>query len=81
MPPIRKQAQYPRGMRALEGIDVVGVAHNRNTALAQVKELQPDVMLIDLMLPGIRSIDLIRRVAGDQPQVRILALVPIRSAA
>jgi DNA-binding NarL/FixJ family response regulator len=72
----QETSTIPTRMRALEGIDVVGVAHNRNTALAQVKELQPDVMLIDLMLPGIRSIDLIRRVAGDQPQVRILALVP-----
>lgn len=62
--------------REVESIDVVGVVHNRNVALAQTTELQPDVLLVDLMLPGIRSIDLIRRVASDQPQVRILALVP-----
>jgi DNA-binding NarL/FixJ family response regulator len=60
----------------VESIEIVSVAHNRNTALGQVKDLQPDVLVVDLMLPGIRSIDLIRRVASDQPQVHILALAP-----
>ncbi|MFC1921647.1 response regulator transcription factor [Chloroflexota bacterium] len=66
----------PKRVRELEGIEVVGVVHNRNAALAQVGDLQPALLVVDLMLPGIRSIDLIRRVASDQPQVRILALVP-----
>ena len=66
----------PKRMNEVEGIEVVGVANNRNTAVAQVEELQPAVLVVDLMLPGFRSIDLIRSVAGDQPQVRILALVP-----
>jgi len=60
----------------LEGIEVVGIARNRNTALALVKELQPAVLLVDLMLPGIHSIDLIRQVTGEQPQVSILAVAP-----
>ena len=66
----------PRRASELEGIEVVGVAQNRNSALAQVDELQPDVMVIDLMLPGMRSIDLVRKVADTQPQVRILAVTP-----
>ena len=57
-------------------IEVLAVVENRNAALAGVKKLQPDVMLVDLMLPGMRSIDLVRQVVSDQPQVRILALVP-----
>ena len=52
------------------------MAHNRNAALAQVDELQPDVLVVDLMLPGMRSIDLVRKVVGTQPQVRILAMTP-----
>ena len=63
-------------MSEVEGIEVVGVAYNRNNALAQVEELGPAVLVVDLMLPGIRSIDLIRQVAGEQPQIHILALVP-----
>ncbi|MFC2053470.1 response regulator [Chloroflexota bacterium] len=60
----------------VENIEVVGVAHNRNAALAMVKTLQPDVLVVDLLLSGFRSIDLVRRMISDQPQVHILALVP-----
>ena len=63
-------------VREVTGIEVVGSALNRNAAIAKVKELQPDVVVVDLMLPGMRSIDLIRRMISDQPQARILALVP-----
>lgn len=62
--------------REVAGIEVVDVALNRNAAIAKVKELQPDVLAVDLMLPGLRSIDLIRKVAADQPQARILAIAP-----
>ena len=66
----------PNRMSEVPGIEVVGVAHNRNAALTQVAELGPAVLVVDLMLPGIRSIDLIRQVASDHPQTRILALSP-----
>lgn len=57
-------------------VEVVGVVHNRNAAIAQVETLQPDVMVVDLMLPGYRSIDLVRKVKADHPRVRILSAVP-----
>ena len=60
----------------LDEIEIVGVAHNRNAAIAQVKKLEPDVMLVDLMLPGYRSMDLIRRVTSEMPQVHILSASP-----
>jgi DNA-binding NarL/FixJ family response regulator len=60
----------------VEGIEVVGVARNRRAAIRQAETTQPDVLLVDLMLPGYRSIDVIGQVAGTQPQVRILALSP-----
>jgi DNA-binding NarL/FixJ family response regulator len=54
----------------------VGVVHNRNAALAQVEDLQPEVLVVDLMLPGLRSIDLVRQVAGSHSRVRILTAAP-----
>jgi DNA-binding NarL/FixJ family response regulator len=60
----------------VERIEVVAIVHNRNAALAQVRELQQDVLVVDLFLPGIRSIDLIRKVVSDQPKMQILSLVP-----
>lgn len=60
----------------LAGIEVVGVANNRNAAKAEAEALLPDVLLVDLMLPGYRSIDIVRHVADEQSQVHVLALVP-----
>jgi DNA-binding NarL/FixJ family response regulator len=60
----------------MEGAEVVGLAHNRNAAKAQAETQQPDVLLVDLMLPGYRSIDIIRHVADTQPQIHVLALSP-----
>ena len=72
----KEEGAMPRRASEVHGIEVVGVVHDRNAALAQVEELQPDVLVVDLMLPGLRSIDLVRQVAGSQPQVRILAVAP-----
>lgn len=60
----------------IEGIEVVAVAHSRNAARAKAENLAPDVLLIDLMLPGYRSIDIVRQTADEQPQIHILALAP-----
>ncbi len=61
----------------MEEIDVVGVAHSRNAARAEAENLESDVLLIDLMLPGYRSIDIVRQTAAEQPQIHILALAPV----
>lgn len=66
----------PVRLSEIEGVEVVGVAHNRNAAKAETEALQPDVLLVDLMLPGYRSIEIVRHVADEQPQVHILALAP-----
>jgi DNA-binding NarL/FixJ family response regulator len=69
-------AALPARLHEVEGIEVVGVARNRRSALSQAETSQPDVLLVDLMLPGYRSIDIVAQVADTQPQVRTLALSP-----
>jgi DNA-binding NarL/FixJ family response regulator len=58
----------------MQGIEVVGIAHSQRTALQLTEELQPDVVVIDINLPGYRSFQLIERILARQPQVRVLAL-------
>ena len=57
-------------------IDIVGIAHSQRAALNQVETIQPDFLLVDLMLPGYRSIDLISQVSATHEEIRILALSP-----
>jgi DNA-binding NarL/FixJ family response regulator len=54
------------------GIDVVGESGNGRELLAAVREAQPDVVLMDMVMPGISGIDLIKRVRAEAPAVAIL---------
>ena len=60
----------------LEDIEIVGLAYNNRTAIQQLKSIQPDVLLIDVMLLRLRSIEIISYVSSIQSDVKILALSP-----
>jgi len=56
------------------GIEVVGEARDGNDAIAAAQKLQPDVILMDLVMPEVDGVEATRRLACCQPQVRILVL-------
>jgi len=56
------------------GIAVVGEAHNGLEAMAQAERTRPDVLLMDLVMPGVDGLEVIRRVTARLPKVRILVL-------
>ena len=55
-------------------ITVVGQAGDGETALALVAELLPQLVLMDIAMPGISGIEVTRRIAAQSPSVRVLAL-------
>ena len=55
-------------------IEMVGEAENGQEAVAAVKELQPDVILMDLVMPEMDGIEAIRLIKDRQPEARILVL-------
>ncbi len=59
-------------LEAHEDLHVVGDADSGELALALVNELQPDVVLLDIRLPGINGIEVTRRLARDHPDVRVI---------
>jgi len=67
-----------KGIRALlatePDIEVVGEAENGQEAVAEVERLEPDVILMDLVMPEMDGIEAIRHIVARQPEARILVL-------
>ena len=67
-----------KGIRAVleivPDIDLVGEAENGRDAVYRVAELEPDVILMDLVMPGMDGIEAIERIRERQPEARILVL-------
>jgi two-component system chemotaxis response regulator CheB len=48
-------------------IQVVGLARNGDEALVRVKDLKPDVMTLDIEMPGINGLEVLRQVMEENP--------------
>ncbi|MGH3941391.1 MAG: response regulator [Pseudonocardiaceae bacterium] len=58
----------------VEGCTVVGTAADGSEAAAMVQRLRPDVVLMDISMPGMDGITASAAVLAVQPQARILIL-------
>ena len=59
---------------AEEGIEVVGEAADGHAALSQARALRPDVILMDVRMPGMNGIDATAAITAQCPGTRILIL-------
>lgn len=68
-----------------EGLDLVGVTTNGHEIRELVAALQPDVLLLDLSMPGPPPLETVTALRNEYPQTRVLILsafddlVPVRS--
>lgn len=54
-----------------EGFEALGMS-NATQALSWAKRLQPDVVLTDVIMPGLNGIDLAVQLSGALPQCRVI---------
>jgi DNA-binding NarL/FixJ family response regulator len=71
-------AMVRRGLRSflelLSDIEIVGEAENGRDGVAAVRELAPDVVLMDLLMPELDGIGATEAIRADHPEVEIVAL-------
>jgi two-component system invasion response regulator UvrY len=61
-------------LAACDDIEVIGEADSGETAYVRYAELKPDVVVMDLSMPGMGGIEAVRRLTARDKGVRILAL-------
>jgi DNA-binding NarL/FixJ family response regulator len=66
------------GFRALldgiSGVYVVGEAADGRSGLSMIRSKKPNVVLMDIALPGLNGLEVLERVVKEQPRVRVVML-------
>jgi DNA-binding NarL/FixJ family response regulator len=69
---------YREGVRTMlnvaPDIEIVGEAANGDETITQAESLQPDVILMDLKMPGVNGVEATRRILRASPHIGVLVL-------
>lgn len=66
-----------QGLAALlkaEDVEIIGEAEDGAAAVDMAKSLKPDIVLMDLSMPGLDGVEATRRLKRAAPQIRVLIL-------
>ncbi len=61
-------------LHAQDGFQVVGEAENGRDAVVLVEQLKPDVLVVDMMMPGLRGTDVTYDVKARFPEIAVVVL-------
>ena len=55
-------------------MEVVGQAKDGPTAVALARELKPDVVIMDISMPGLSGIEATRQIRQENPDIKVIGL-------
>ncbi len=55
-------------------MQMLAVANNGRAAVKMARELSPDVVVMDISMPGLNGIDATRKILSENPRIKIIAL-------
>ena len=64
-------------LEGIENVDIVGEADDGLTAIALTKKLQPDLLLLDVMMPGANGVAVVGEVKRWSPATRVVVFTGV----
>ncbi|MEW6615599.1 MAG: response regulator [Thermodesulfobacteriota bacterium] len=58
---------------SLRGIETE-VAYNGENALAKINQISPDIVILDVMMPGLSGLDVLRQIKAILPDIPVILL-------
>jgi len=68
------RAGFRAYLRQLSGVEVVGEAEDGRETIRLVERFQPDVVLMDISMPGMNGLEAVTRLVSDFPESRVIIL-------
>lgn len=59
------------------GFEVVGMVDNGNDAVELAKRLKPDIITLDITMPGLNGIDALKEIKATNPNVTVVMLTAV----
>ncbi len=63
-----------------EGFDVVGVAPDAMTGIDMTREFEPDLVMLDLLMPGMSGLEVVGTIIKTSPKTRVVLLTASESS-
>jgi DNA-binding NarL/FixJ family response regulator len=61
-------------LRTLPDFEVIGEAHDGRAAVEMVRQTRPDLVLMDISMPGLNGIDATRQIAAESSATKVIVL-------